>query len=246
MRVGKLRIRWQDIQNAPAIPEDAEPSDPAIQTHITGTGSPHTASGVGADAAGTAAGAVAAHALVHPAPTTRDSRNEAADAAIQSHVTGTGSPHTASGIGLTPTAEVPYTNVQAGLQAVGAIGRALTFDFDNGGSALETGVKVVFPCLPVDFTPTRWSVQCSANARTGVAASASVAFEITVGVFATDALPAGATGGTQPSVTTAIGATATADFTDVVWSAGQAVMATLTGTPTAKWATLVIEGTVTA
>ncbi len=49
-----------------------EPADAAIQSHITGTGSPHTAAGVGA---------------------------EPADAAIQAHITGTGSPHTAAGVG---------------------------------------------------------------------------------------------------------------------------------------------------
>jgi len=38
-----------------------EPADAGIQTHITGTGSPHTAAGVGADPAGTAAAAVSAH-----------------------------------------------------------------------------------------------------------------------------------------------------------------------------------------
>jgi hypothetical protein len=38
-----------------------EPANANIQTHVTGTGSPHTAAGVGADAAGTAAGAVSAH-----------------------------------------------------------------------------------------------------------------------------------------------------------------------------------------
>jgi hypothetical protein len=39
-----------------------ESADAAIQSHITGTGSPHTAAGVGADPAGTASSAVSAHA----------------------------------------------------------------------------------------------------------------------------------------------------------------------------------------
>lgn len=39
------------------------------------------------------------HLSSHPAPTSRDTRNEAADSAIQAHITGTGSPHTAAGVG---------------------------------------------------------------------------------------------------------------------------------------------------
>lgn len=132
---------------------------------------------------------------------------------------------------------------------VGAIGtlatvkRCLTFDFDGGGAALTTATKAILPYLPAAFTPIRWSVQCSVNARTGAAGNASVAMTVTVGNFSTSAFPAGATGGTQPSVTTAAGATAAADFTDTEWAAGQAVMVELTGTPTALWATLIIEGT---
>jgi hypothetical protein len=132
---------------------------------------------------------------------------------------------------------------------VGVIGtlatvkRCLTFDFDGGGAALTTATKAILPYLPAAFTPTRWSVQCSVNARTGAAGNASVAMTVTVGNFSTSAFPAGATGGTQPSVTTAAGATAAANFTDTEWAAGQGVMVELTGTPTALWATLIIEGT---
>lgn len=61
---------------------------------------------VGADAAGTAAGLMSTHTTTHPRPTTRDDRNEAADAAIQSHITGNGSPHTAAGVGALPGATV--------------------------------------------------------------------------------------------------------------------------------------------
>jgi hypothetical protein len=44
-------------------------------------------------------------------------------------------------------------------------------------------------------------------------------------------------------VSAAIGATAATDFTDTTWASGQAVMAQISGTPTAKWAILTIEGT---
>jgi hypothetical protein len=60
-----------------------EAADPAIQPHITGTGSPHTPAGIGA--------ATASH--------DHASAYEPKDTAIQTHITGTGSPHTAVGVG---------------------------------------------------------------------------------------------------------------------------------------------------
>lgn len=187
----------------------------------------------------TAASMVGAPALAHAHTGTTDSpklsqanTHESADtdAAPTSlhHTTGTGANQAATG---------NHGHTRA---------KALTFDFDGGGAALATATKCLLPYLPANFTPTRWTVQCSSAARNAAAANASVAMTVTVGNFSTSGLPAGATGGTQPSVTTAIGATAAATFTDLVWDAGQAVMVEVTGTPTALWATLTIEGTVTA
>jgi hypothetical protein len=67
-----LKTYFDGLYSALGHTHAYEPSNANIQSHVTGTGSPHTASGVGA---------------------------EAANANIQSHVTGTGSPHTAAGVG---------------------------------------------------------------------------------------------------------------------------------------------------
>jgi hypothetical protein len=72
------------------------------------------AADVSADPAGTASGLMTTHTAAHPIPTTRDARNEAADAAIQAHVTGMGSPHTAAGVGA------PALNATGALGNLGA------------------------------------------------------------------------------------------------------------------------------
>lgn len=71
-----------------------EPADTAIQTHVTGTGSPHTPAGIGA---------------------------ESANSNIQTHVTGTGSPHTAAGVGaLASTAFVGVSKITVGTSQPGS------------------------------------------------------------------------------------------------------------------------------
>lgn len=77
-----------------------EPANAAITTHISGTGSPHTAAGVGADAAGTAAAAVSAHdglATPHAVATSVGGKaipaGGIADAGTLSTHTGAAAPH---------------------------------------------------------------------------------------------------------------------------------------------------------
>jgi hypothetical protein len=178
---------------------------------------------------GTVDGAKLTQAATHESPDT-----DSATTALH-HTLGTGANQALPGNTSIPTV--------GAIGALATVQRTLFFDFDGGGAAITTAAKALIPYLPMNFTPTRWTVQCSVNARAGAAGNASVAFEITVGSFSTSAFPSGATGGTQPSVTAAAGATAAANFTDTVWDAGQAVMVAVTGTPTALWATLVIEGT---
>lgn len=101
---------------------DAE-SDPiasaALSTHI-GTHPAPTTRDARNEAAGVAASTMTAHTDNHPAPTTRDVRNEAADAAIQTHITGTGSPHTAAGVGAESAGAVATHNL-LGTSAHGGI-----------------------------------------------------------------------------------------------------------------------------
>jgi hypothetical protein len=77
------------------------------------------------------------------------------------------------------------------------------------------------------------------------AANASITLNILVDNFSTSAFPTSDVGGTDPALSSAVGASAATDFTDTVWAAGQSVMVQVSGTPTAKWATLTIEGTET-
>lgn len=99
MRVGKLRIRWTDITDSP------DSGEVVLAGHLAPHPAP-TERDTRNEEVDTAAGLLAEHAAAHPVPTTRDSRNEPADAAIQSHITGTGSPHTAAGVGAYPGATV--------------------------------------------------------------------------------------------------------------------------------------------
>jgi hypothetical protein len=68
-----------------------------------------------------AAGDLSGHIATHPAPTNRDARNEAADAAIQSHITGTGSPHTAAGVGAAALAALTAAGSRYRASGAGAV-----------------------------------------------------------------------------------------------------------------------------
>ena len=112
-----------------------EAANANLQTHVTGTGSPHTAAGVGAEASG----AVATHdglATVHASATTIGGKAipsagfEPLSAAIQTHIGGTGSPHTAAGVGAEASGAVATHN---GLATVHASATTI------GGKALPSG-----------------------------------------------------------------------------------------------------------
>jgi hypothetical protein len=121
--------------------------------------------------------------------------------------------------------------------------RPLTFGFTGGGGAIATGAKIIYSKLPFGFTPTNWHLTGSANDEMGAAANANITLSILVDNFSTSSFPTSDVGGTDPSLSSAVGASAATDFTDTVWAAGQSVMVQVTGTPTAKWCVLTIEGT---
>jgi hypothetical protein len=146
---------------------------------------------------------------------------EPANANIQSHVTGTGSPHTLAGVG----GDV--------IGALATLTRSIVLTFDGGGSAITA--TPVYLRMPFAFTPTKWTIVAGA--------SSSIAFSVCVDPYSTTTLPTTSVGGTAPSLTTAVAATAVPDWTDTTWADGELLKVVPTGTPTATWAVLVIEGT---
>jgi hypothetical protein len=124
------------------------------------------------------------------------------------------------------------------------IKRTLTFDFDGGGSAISEGTAAMIR-LPFGFQANSWSLVGSANDRAGAAAACVITLMVYVDDWSTSAFPTtdvvGA--GTDPALSAATGATAATNWDDESWASGQLIMVKSSGTPTAKWATLTIEGT---
>jgi hypothetical protein len=129
--------------------------------------------------------------------------------------------------------------VVAKVSDIGAIGalatltRSIVLTFDGGGSAITA--TPVYLRMPFAFTPTKWTIVAGT--------SSSIAFSVCVDPYSTTTLPTTSVGGTAPSLTTAVAATAVPDWTDTTWADGELLKVVPTGTPTATWAVLVIEGT---
>lgn len=90
-----------------------------VETHITGTGAPHTAVGVGAEQANFN---IQDHVTGTGNPHTPAGIGaEPANTNIQAHVVGTGSPHTAAGVGAEVAGAVgAHANLATGIHGVGA------------------------------------------------------------------------------------------------------------------------------
>lgn len=124
------------------------------------------------------------------------------------------------------------------------IKRTLVFEFDGGGSAV-TADTIAMLRLPFGFQANSWSLVGSANARTGAASVCGITLMVYVDNWSTSAFPSTDVvgSGTDPALSAATGATASTNWDDEAWASGQLVMVKVSGTPTAKWATLTIEGT---
>jgi len=158
--------------------------------------------------------------------------------------------------GITPAAATVLDDTTVGAMratlGVGAIGllgtvqRTIRFSFGDA-AALSSGMYAVVRALPFGFTPTKWTLTCSAADQKSAASAATVTIGLYVDDYAVGSLPTTSVGGTQPAVSAAIGAQSTPDWTDTTWAKGQSVLAKIEAAPacTALWCDLEIEGTAT-
>jgi len=144
----------------------------------------------------------------------------------------------------------PVTPAAIGVGAIGLLGtvqRTIRFSFGDA-AALSSGMYAVVRALPFAFTPTKWTLTCSAADQKSAASAATVTIGLYVDDYAVGSLPTTSVGGTQPAVSAAIGAQSlTPGFTDTTWAKGQSVLAKIEAAPacTALWCDLEIEGTAT-